>query len=317
MSSQINPNNIDGTFPVAGQDNNSQGFRDNFTNTKNNLVFAKSEIEDLQAKVVLKSALTGTTLDNDFSGATISNATVKGFRNTKYDLGTVSGSQTINFSNGSFQTLTTSASVTLSAINNWPNTSGTATILTLGVTISNSTHSITFPSAVSMGDVAGTSSKTVSFTSPGTYFFDLISLDGGSSYYLVDKTRAYDTVQGDFAVTGTTTLGDGLVTTGARIENGFQYSNSVSSSFTLTVNDDVARVILDPSGSVSGGVITLPSANVANTVITISSTETITALQVIGSGGTTVKPSANITLTAGTSATYLYHATETKWYKIG
>jgi hypothetical protein len=36
MASQINFNIIDGTYPVAGQDNSSQGFRDNFTNIKNN-----------------------------------------------------------------------------------------------------------------------------------------------------------------------------------------------------------------------------------------------------------------------------------------
>jgi hypothetical protein len=63
--SLINPNNINGGFPVFGQDNPTQGFRDNFTNIKNNLNFAKAEIEDLQAKAVLKSALTGDTLNND------------------------------------------------------------------------------------------------------------------------------------------------------------------------------------------------------------------------------------------------------------
>ncbi len=44
MTSSINPGNIDGTFPTACQDNDSQGFRDNFTNIKNNFTFAKSEI---------------------------------------------------------------------------------------------------------------------------------------------------------------------------------------------------------------------------------------------------------------------------------
>ena len=48
MASSIVPGNIDGTFPVAGQDNSSQGFRDNFTATKNNFTEAKSEIETLQ-----------------------------------------------------------------------------------------------------------------------------------------------------------------------------------------------------------------------------------------------------------------------------
>jgi len=40
MASSINTTNIDGTFPVAGQDNSSQGFRDNFTNLKTNLGYA-------------------------------------------------------------------------------------------------------------------------------------------------------------------------------------------------------------------------------------------------------------------------------------
>ena len=51
MSSNINPNNINGNFPIAGQDNDSQGFRDNFTNILNNFSFAASEITDLQNSV--------------------------------------------------------------------------------------------------------------------------------------------------------------------------------------------------------------------------------------------------------------------------
>ena len=47
MSSNINPNNIDTTYPVAGQDNDSQGFRDNFTNIKNNFTEAQTELNDL------------------------------------------------------------------------------------------------------------------------------------------------------------------------------------------------------------------------------------------------------------------------------
>ena len=44
MTSAINPNNIDSAYPVAGQDNDSQGFRDNFTNIKTNfeMLVAKS-----------------------------------------------------------------------------------------------------------------------------------------------------------------------------------------------------------------------------------------------------------------------------------
>ena len=34
MASTIDDTSIDATFPVAGQDNNSQGFRDNFNQIK-------------------------------------------------------------------------------------------------------------------------------------------------------------------------------------------------------------------------------------------------------------------------------------------
>ena len=48
MASKIETNNIDGTYPVAGQDNSSQGMRDNFTAIKTAFTEAKTEIEDLQ-----------------------------------------------------------------------------------------------------------------------------------------------------------------------------------------------------------------------------------------------------------------------------
>jgi hypothetical protein len=83
MSSNINPNNINGNYPVAGQDNDSQGFRDNFTNILNNFSFAQQEITDLQNSV--------TTLQNtvDASGNVTAN-----YGNVAHDLvvnGTVYG----------------------------------------------------------------------------------------------------------------------------------------------------------------------------------------------------------------------------------
>ena len=48
MASNINTTNINESYPVAGVDNDSQGFRDNFATIKNNFVSAKAEIESLQ-----------------------------------------------------------------------------------------------------------------------------------------------------------------------------------------------------------------------------------------------------------------------------
>ena len=72
MTSQINPNNIDGNYPVPGVPNNTQGFRSNFTETATNFQYAADEITDLQNKAVLKQALAGTTLDNNKNDGLIS-----------------------------------------------------------------------------------------------------------------------------------------------------------------------------------------------------------------------------------------------------
>lgn len=48
MTSRINPNSINVTFPLAQQNNNSQGFRDNFKNIQTNFQYAKTEITELQ-----------------------------------------------------------------------------------------------------------------------------------------------------------------------------------------------------------------------------------------------------------------------------
>lgn len=59
MASTINTTNIDVTYPIAGQDNDTQGFRDNFRNIKNNLNTAASEITALQSNAItLQSTVT-------------------------------------------------------------------------------------------------------------------------------------------------------------------------------------------------------------------------------------------------------------------
>jgi hypothetical protein len=111
MASNINPNNIDGTYPVAGQDNDSQGFRDNFTNIKTNFQYAEDEITDLQNNAILKGALAGTTLNNNFDGSLIYNYQSQDVSETVVSLGTTSGSVTVNYAAGAVQTVTTSGNI--------------------------------------------------------------------------------------------------------------------------------------------------------------------------------------------------------------
>jgi len=72
--SSINTNSLDVNYPIPGQNNTTQGFRDNFTNIKTNLDIAGDEISDLQNKVVLKSALANSVLNNDMANTVIANA---------------------------------------------------------------------------------------------------------------------------------------------------------------------------------------------------------------------------------------------------
>ena len=66
--SSINFESIDQNYPVAGQDNNSQGFRDNFTFIKSAFTTTKAEITALETNTAkLNDA-------NDFGGGILANA---------------------------------------------------------------------------------------------------------------------------------------------------------------------------------------------------------------------------------------------------
>ena len=194
MASNINANNIDGTYPVAGVDNDSQGFRTNFTNIKNNFAYAKAEITDLQSKVLLKSALTGTALDNNLSGALLSGGEIRDFRETRFDHGTVTGTITLNHANGHYQQATTSGDISL-AFSNIP-AAGKVARIRFEITVTSTAHHMEMPAAVSLGldGIAGYDSTTnrIVFNQTGTYLFEFTTDDSGTSYIIQDLLRPRD-----------------------------------------------------------------------------------------------------------------------------
>lgn len=309
--SSINPNNINGSYPIAGQDNDSQGFRDNFTNVKNNLTFAKTEIEDLQTNAILKTGLAGTTLNNEMNYAQIKGAQLIKTVETIKDWATQTSVE-ISFADGHYQKVTTGGPFTISAFTNWP-TSGLYAKLRLEIVITTpSTDTVTLPSAVSVGltSIQGATGQTITLPAAGSYVFEFTTYNAGTTITIDDLTRNKDNITGDFTITGNVTRG------GATIDTGYQYS-AATTNFNDTVGASVSRVIYNPAGTLANGTLTLPAGNVEAKVVTVSSTQTITAFKVNPSTGTTLVPSANVTLTAGTSVSYFYHASETKWYKIG
>jgi len=185
MASNIVPGNIDGTYPKAGQDNSSQGFRDNFTAIKNNFTEAQTEINNIQSN---KANLNAT---NDFGGNTISNAVFKDNSETIYNHGSVgSGSVTLNHENGHYQTLTITADTTFAFLN-FP--LGSMGRIILDITVNVGATTLTFPSAVIKADNVGGSDGTSDQVSPGLgrALYEFISPDGGTTVLMHQLGKQY------------------------------------------------------------------------------------------------------------------------------
>jgi hypothetical protein len=199
MTSAINPNNIDGQYPVAGQDNNSQGFRDNFTNTKTNFQFARDEINELQGNAILKTALTGTTLDNNMGNAIISNAQLIGQTTNVVTLGNVTNvTANVVFGVGSYQLATTQGNTSLN-FSGWPS-SGLYATVRLQLTTTAANANITVPTSISANTNASYTSlqyikgvnlanSQITIANTGTYVFEFSSADGGGNVFIQDLTR--------------------------------------------------------------------------------------------------------------------------------
>jgi len=181
MTSAINPNNIDTAYPVAGQDNNTQGFRDNFTFIKNNFIAAASEITALQNT----SAVKGPLAINDFGGALIYNARIQDLSASAVNLGSVSGTVTINYAAGHYQQMSTDGSIviefdtlSLPAISRYG-------FIRLEITVTDTAHTVTLPGQVTVNrrGIQGLDPDTnvITFAATGFYTFDFTTVNTGST----------------------------------------------------------------------------------------------------------------------------------------
>lgn len=244
MTSAINPNNIDGSYPVAGQDNNSQGFRDNFTNIKVNFQEAAAEITDLQNKAVLKAALTGSTLDNNMNDVLLYAAKIQDFSASKVDVSATSGPITINYASGHYQSISTTGSINLSFINFPAN--GTYGYMKLQLNITNTAHTVRINAGASLLGVAGiqgysalsAASGTITFGSTGFFEFGFGTSDGGNTITIFDLNRALT----NFAT--------------ANLSVGILSATTVSATGNVIGGNVNTGGIVNATGNISGGNIT-------------------------------------------------------------
>lgn len=205
--STINTNGIDVNYPVPGQNNTTQGFRTNFTNIKQNLNIAATEITDLQNKVVLKSALANSTINNDMANTLISNASTLQFRATTYNLGNaLSNVVVVNCSLGDVQYGNLSGNVVLQ-FGSWaPVNTKSSVELQIGRPNAEVNYSITFPSETIFNENTGwalvenssnaSGNTTITFPYNCTQLnFILSSTDCGNSIYAEPINRPLKTTQ--------------------------------------------------------------------------------------------------------------------------
>ena len=193
MTSQINPNNIDGAYPVAGQDNDSQGFRDNFTNTKTNFQYAGVEITDLQNKAVLKAALTGGVLSNDMDNNIISNVQLLSASAPRAALGSVTSAE-LDFAASPYYTASTAGSLSVSFAN-LP-AAGQVAQMRLQITVTSTAYTLILPSAVSVGtsNLQGYASNVITFGQTGVYEYEFETSDGGTTISIFDLNQNRDPI---------------------------------------------------------------------------------------------------------------------------
>ena len=211
-------NTIDATFPVAGQDNDSQGFRNNFTNIINNFSTAAAEISDLQSKAILSSALTTvpSSGQNQMGGATINNFTINQSAYALNSLGTVTGTVTLDISTGNYQAVTTGSSLVLGFASTWPAAGKFGNII-LRLTVTNTAYTLTVPPGVTLGlnniVNANTSTGVITFSQTGTYEFEFSTIDNGSNIMIRDLTRNYNNVAGPLSISGNLVISGSYVPT--------------------------------------------------------------------------------------------------------
>ena len=296
MASQINPNDINGEFPVAGQPNNTQGFRDNFTNTKTNFQYASAEITELQTKAVLKEAIAGTTLDNNMNDALILAAKIQDFSATLVELATTVGTVAIDYSAGHYQRVSMTGNISLS-FSNWPpiNSEGW---LRLQVIVDAAGRTMTLPAAVSLGTtgIQGLSGSVITFATAGTFEFEFTSNNGGQTITIYDLNRPLNVFT------------NGLTSTAATV--GIGYATGAGGTQTQATNKTTGVTLNTVTGEITLAAGALAAAT-SNTFVLTNSAVGNADVMIINhvSGGTIGAYTFNAVCNAGTANITIRNAT--------
>ena len=316
MTSQINPADINGEYPVAGVSNNTQGMRDNFTNIQTNFQYAEDEINDLQSKGVFKAALTGTTLDNNMANNVIYNAQVRGIAGTVVTIAATSGTVNIDCNAGPYQTIAIAGNITLAFSTATWAPSGTFGMIRLRITVDAAGRTMTLPASVSQGTntIQGLVSSVLTFATAGTFEFGFSTIDAGTTIVMYDFTRPLDyytdtvtianTAVSTNAGTGALIVAGGVGISGSLYVAGDIVGNIVVAGSTFTGNVTAGNLLtgglVSATGNVTGG--NIRTAGLVSATGNVTGGNLLsTTLSLSGNVLSAINTTANVTTTANIS----------------
>ena len=152
-------------FPIPGQDNDSQTFRNNWVNITQALKAINTQTDYLAEFAVLTTATTSTFYGNTIADVTLQNASLG-----LWDNGTVTGDVTIDYTQGNYQKIELTAGSHNISVTNWAR-QGTAGQLTLSITpTSTNPTTVNFVGTTPLGP-----STNPYLLSPGINIFQLYS----------------------------------------------------------------------------------------------------------------------------------------------
>jgi hypothetical protein len=169
-------NSISTVYPVAGQDNDTQGFRDNFTNIKNAFTNASKQFSDINSNGVFVDQT------NDLGGNILQNATLQSSGQLVLDntLVPVGGSQTVDFTEGNYQKWALNSSTNFTVIN-WPASKIYASVkLELhNTSATNITVSVLTGTNTLLLDAMTSTAFPATLNTTTTYIYEVATTNGG------------------------------------------------------------------------------------------------------------------------------------------
>ena len=338
MTSQINTNGIDVNYPVPGQNNSSQGFRDNFAQIRTQLNTGANEITDLQSKVVVKAALNNSTLNNDMGNTLISNASTRGFRATTYNLGNaLAGTVVVDVNRADVQFGALQGNVVLS-FGNWAptntqsnvvlrltfaNAAGTPAYVSLPNSCVSSNNNFGVTLLENYANVGGTATLSAP-ANANIIELRFSTIDCGNTVTVEPINRPYQTTQvvtrdpaptglpgdvnGDVAVgasigqviANTTLNGPTVITANTFTSTGSSISGTTLTIGTLTAGSISARMLLTGSGVTANTyIVSNQTGTGSGSTWTVSTSQSVSSTAIDGSTGIITDANNVAVLTVG------------------